>query len=164
VKFIGTVDFAAQDPSKPDSWEWKLQKPFAQVTSDGYVIICRPNIPTDGASIPRFLWSIIGHPFRRANRFWSQPHDQGYDGVAMVLPIEVVIEAVRLEDILTVLHGRSYVFDAFEDDTVQMPRKWWDEKCNEAMKLTNENFVKRFLVYSGIRVGGWVSWNRSRAA
>ena len=40
---------------------WTLYSEF-EYTNDEYSIICKKGYVTDGASIPRFFWSIIGSP------------------------------------------------------------------------------------------------------
>ena len=156
--FIGNVNFAPKIPSKPSVW--MLEEPFAQVTSDGYIIICRPFERTDGASIPRLLWPLIGHPFKGSNAFWSQPHDQGYSGKAIVFPVSIV-KSIDVKHLIEQTRGSAYMYDELASYAVHMrDRKWWDKKLLEGCKLMGDNIFKRSAVYAGVRSGGWMSFRK----
>ena len=45
----------------------KLLAEFTYVAADGRTIIVPKGFETDGATIPRFLWPIYGHPFYKKN-------------------------------------------------------------------------------------------------
>jgi len=162
-RFIGRVNFAPMDPGRPELW--MTEEPFAQVTSDGFVIVCRPWKRTDGASIPRFVQIIpkIGHPFEKGNKYWSLPHDHGYNNTAVVLKLSD-ISAVAPESVIQHCGRGVYVFDAFSFMQVRQPRSWFDSKMVEAMVLTQEPSWKRGVVWSGVRAGGWKPWREVRKA
>jgi len=50
----------------------------------GYALTCPKGMHTDGASIPRFFWRIIGSPLMGKYRRACIPHDAGYKGVLVV--------------------------------------------------------------------------------
>jgi len=154
IGFIGRVNFAPQDYHTPDVW--RLEEPFAQLTCDGFVIVCEPWVATDGASIPRVLWPVVGHPFHGANKIWSQPHDQGYNGQAVVYRVsDLPIDPAKLLD----RENDQYIYLRYMSQHVEIRRrKWWDKRMVEAMRLCGERWLKRFIVMRGVRAGGWVSW------
>jgi hypothetical protein len=84
-----------------------------------------PHTITDGASIPRILWPLVGHP-------------RGTD----------IGQAAGLHDVLY----REGV----------LPRKRCDEILVEGMECLGASWMKRKLVYAGIRAGGWKAWNYYR--
>jgi len=58
--------------------KWKLTHPFA-FNSKVFGRIDIPNrFVTDGASIPKFLWSIVGSPWSGKYAEAAIPHDWGY--------------------------------------------------------------------------------------
>lgn len=81
---------------------------------------------TDGASIPRLLWPILGHP-------WGRPG-----------------KAAVLHDFL------------YRSGFPGMTRARADGLFLEAMAVLEIPEVRRRIIYLGVRVGGWVPWNRYR--
>lgn len=159
VRFIPNyVDFAPKDYRNPDLWQ--LEQPFAQVYK-GHIIICRPWKRTDGASIPKALWPLLGHPFDKGNAFWSQPHDQGYNRCAVVLKLSEFPDVSPEQMLVEVSHG-VYVYDAFSYMSVSKPRSWFDRAMWEGMVLTKEPLWKRTLAWAGVRAGGWKPWREVR--
>lgn len=81
---------------------------------------------SDGCSIPRILWRVVGHPF-----------DMKY-----------LKEAI--------LHDYLYA-------TQPCTRKEADKTFRDELKKNNKlGAVKRFLIYQGVRTGGWVAWNNHK--
>lgn len=65
-----------------------LLYPFRFVEPNGATHEAREKLRTDGASIPRWAWWIIGHPFRGKYRESAFLHDQlCQDGVAGKCPL-----------------------------------------------------------------------------
>lgn len=67
-----------------------------------------------------------------------------------------ILPPVGSYDHAAVLHDFLYQFGG-------VTRAEADGVLNEAMELAQVNRVKRWAIYSGVRVGGWVVWNRYRA-
>jgi len=153
--YVGLIDFAPKDHRDPDKWQ--LEEPFGQVSSDGHLILCQPWKRTDGASIPRCLWNYLGHPFEGSNAFWSQPHDQGYNGQAFVLDVSTLSEYT----IRCLVDDVDLVID-YADFTRSKSRLWFDRAMREAMSITGDSLIKRNLAYAGVRLGGWKPWNEVR--
>ena len=81
---------------------------------------------SDGASLSKVLWPILGHPFNSDVREAAVLHDWFYySGI--------------------------------------VSRREADRMFRQAMKACGANFVKRYLYWSGVRLGGWVPWNNYRA-
>jgi len=161
-RYVGRVNWAPQDPDEPDIW--RLEWPFAQVTSDGHIIICRPWQRTDGASIPRFLWRPLGHPFEGANKYWSQAHDQGYNNTALVLLLDDVSH-LGVESILYPTCIGGYHYESYRLLHRPQPRAWFDLMMREAMSLGTDPAPawKRSLAWSGVRIGGGRAWRKGHS-
>ena len=160
-RFVGRVNFAPKDPSSPDLWQ--LEEPFAQVTSDGHIIVCIPWKRTDGASIPPFLWTWFGHPFDQSNPFWAVPHDQGYHDECLVLDL-ATIEGVTPELLISPMIAAGFFYELFAHLHQPHKRIWFDRALAEGMVLQRERYVKRACVYAGVRTfGGGRAWEKYRA-
>ena len=161
-RYIGCVNWAPQDPDEPDIW--RLEWPFAQVTSDGHIIICRPWQKTDGASIPKILWRPLGHPFEGANKYWSQGHDQGYNGTSLVLRLSD-ISHIQPETLLYSDLRGGYNYDSYRLLHQDKPRRWYDWAMREAMTLGGDpaSICKRSLAWSGVRIGGGRAWRKGHS-
>jgi len=153
-RFIGRLDFAPQDPERPDSWE--LDDDFGFLRDDGILVIALAGGRTDGASIPRFLWRDFGHPFLGKNRFWALPHDAGYGGYAVIIDLN----AAQLPP--------DYALDNWLDISVEyqissrnLSRKWWDETLLMAMGAIGERWFKRSAVYRAVRLFGRLSYRNN---
>lgn len=96
---------------------------------------------TDGASVPRLLWPVVGHPFHTELILMACFHDPGYhghlrvDGVPTALPRA---EVDRLADVI--MQGAIVGPDGAED-------------------LWETDSWRRRTVYAGIRLGGWWSYD-----
>jgi hypothetical protein len=155
ARFVGQLDFAPQDPARPD--EWKLEQDFGFVRDDGLMIIAQAGEHTDGASIPRFLWRVLGHPFHKGNRFWAIPHDAGYHGCAVI--IDLIAAQITPEYALD--NWRTPVVDSFVH-AADLDRKWWDESLQMAMVAKGECAVKRKTVCAAVRMFGWRAYRKNR--
>lgn len=59
----------------PDGRNMRLLMPVSYKTKEGLVITVSAGEETDGASIPRILWSVEGSPFCGKYRFAAIIHD-----------------------------------------------------------------------------------------
>ena len=158
ARFVGELDFAAQNPAKPHVWE--LAADFGFLRDDGLLIVALAGGHTDGASIPRFLWRIFGHPFMGTNRFWAIPHDAGYSGPSGYAII-IDLNAAQLPP--------DYALDNWMEIGVEslinsrnLSRKWWDQTLLMAMSAMGEGWFKRRAVYRAVRLFGWRSYRKNR--
>jgi len=158
-RFVGKIDFAPMVPERPD--QWCLEQPHGQVTKDGCLVISQPGKRIDGASIPEFLWTLIGHPFEKDNKFWSPQHDQGYHGDAIILRLSDH-PRIAPEAYLCSLGPGRYVYQEFTDKHIRKSRRWYDKAAWQGMGIMNVSLAKRIAVYSGIRLGGWSGWKKRR--
>jgi hypothetical protein len=75
------IDKLKIEPVTDTSDEWAVIGRFRCCVLDGereYMITVPAGSRTDGASIPRFAWSIIGHPFNGEYRNAAIVHDFCY--------------------------------------------------------------------------------------
>ena len=64
-------------------------------------------------------------------------------------------------DAAAVCHDKLYRDGTFKD--LPIDRGTADRVLLEAMEAYNVNRVQRWLIYAGVRAGGWVVWRRYRA-
>lgn len=60
----------------------------------------------------------------------------------------------------TGLHRRGVFYHDWLYTSQQCSRKQADDICLEIMKEDGTGFIKRQTIYAGVRIGGWVAWNR----
>jgi hypothetical protein len=60
-----------------DGKTMKVIEPYSYVDADGHAFSAQPGFQTDGASIPRVLWSLIGSPFTGKYIGAAVVHDVG---------------------------------------------------------------------------------------
>ena len=60
-----------------DERQFKLLEPFAYINSPVKIVVPAGFI-TDGASIPKAVWSIVGSPWTGKYVYATIPHDWGY--------------------------------------------------------------------------------------
>jgi len=72
MKFYGRYDTI---PKENDSNTYIYQQDFGFLRDDGLLVIAPVGSTTDGASVPRFLWRMFGHPLFGDNKEWGSPHD-----------------------------------------------------------------------------------------
>ena len=158
-RFIGNLNWAEQQHNTPDLW--RLEEPYAQVTSDGFLIMCPLMVGIDGASIPRILWIIpgLGHPFEKKNKFWSPPHDFGYKNLAIVIDLSTP----RARAATPETWAAMWAF--IPEDMKIVPRclgkGWWDCTMVEGMQICEEHPAKQWTAYNGVRLGGGRAWRRA---
>ena len=124
----------------PDGKHWKLHTKFAydcDREGSGMSIIMPAGFVTDGASIPRPLWSLIGSPWGRYGK------------------------AAVLHDWLYQSAGKP-VGLAFGVDMVVLQRKYADDVFLQAMEVLGVAPWRRNLMYWGVRTFGWLAWRKKR--
>ena len=57
---------------------WVLTQAFRVIVGTTHRLVCPENMWTDGASIPRFFWRLIGHPMTSSFVKAAVIHDAGY--------------------------------------------------------------------------------------
>jgi hypothetical protein len=90
---------------------------------------------TDGASVPRFLWSMF------------PPFAGDYEPAAI------------LHD---VLYQRAEQFEG--EDHGHLSRSQCDDLMQEAMTVLKFTGWGQWMIYRGVRMGGWKAWRQCRAA
>ena len=59
---------------------WVLSDEYEVRVGTRYQLVCPEGMPTDGASIPRFFWRLLGHPMEAPYVKAAVIHDAGYRG------------------------------------------------------------------------------------
>lgn len=123
-----------------DGTKWKVTAPFDYRLGapDGKEFVHIPaGFITDFASVPRGLWNLLPPigPYGKA----AVVHDWLYQ--------TMVIEETE--------NGSWRWFRAVD-------RKEADHILHEGMKVLGVNWWTRWAIYLGVRVGGWVPWNKYR--
>lgn len=72
--------------------------------------------------------------------------------------LENVIPRIGAYDAAAVIHD-----DLYQHPPEGLARGTADSVLREAMDVCHVSRVKRWAIYAGVRVGGWVTWNRYRA-
>jgi hypothetical protein len=102
--------------------EYKLLEDVT-VSTLGYRITVKKGLVSDGASVPKVFWNIIGSPFTGAYTLPALVHDALY-----------MSEAV----------------DRSEADAIFF----------DLMEQSGVSFLKRYVMYYAVRVGGYFVWNK----
>ncbi len=150
-RFISRLNWAPQDVEHPDLWQ--LEEPLGLLYLN-YLLIFLPWCQTDGASIPKILWILLGHPFKKDNKFWGVPHDGGYRGYMRVIDLHTT--ALPPERILDIYPGMD---ESFFVDPKLFDRNWIDKMARDgAMVAAKSPKWKRRIVYWGIHRFGKKAW------
>ena len=157
-QFVGNLNFATDDPSTPKLRQ--LEEPFGLLYKH-YFLVVLPWYKMNGASIPRFLWWLLGSPFGAKNKRWMPFHDGGYNGFCRVVDMNEH-STWKPEDILECL---VVLEDDFFINHLLLSRGWWDEMCRDGAMVAAKCWKwKRKMVYSGVNSFGWYSWNKHRCS
>jgi len=145
-RFIGCYD---TKPLGYGSAEWLFQEDFGFLRKDGKLVISVAGTETDGASIPRFFWRLLGHPLTGVNRYFSASHDSLYNATAVIVDTykylgkpEFLFEKWRQ------LHPSGFVHRA------DLNRKWADQHMLEVMEFMRVPWWKRRMCYRAVRMFG----------
>ena len=57
-------------------------------------------------------------------------------------------------------HRRAVIYHDWLYATQRLTRKESDYICLEIMKFDKTNFISKYLIYFGVRIGGFIAWNR----
>ena len=150
MKFYGRYDTI---PLENDSNTYVYQQDFAFLRSDGLMIISPEGTTTDGASCPRFLWSLIGSPLSGSNKEWSSPHDSAYRKAAVIIN---TLHPDAIDPLMMFVRWRTISSKFFVHQTCKN-KKFADDTLLEAMKTCGEPWFKQMLVYRAVRLFG-VGW------
>lgn len=72
-------DLPTLDPVNDTSPNWAVRENWVSQLVKGVAVLIRSGTLTDGTSIPRAFWRVIGHPFVKD----ILPHALGHDGLYM---------------------------------------------------------------------------------
>jgi hypothetical protein len=74
---------ALRPPPLTEVWaggpqDWRLAEDYLGPLIGGYATLTLEGFPTDGGSIPRAAWRIVGHPWQLPCLAYFIPHDSDY--------------------------------------------------------------------------------------
>ena len=92
-----------------DSKHWKLLEPLTYLANDGRRIVVPAGFVADGASIPRLLWPIVGHPMNGKHAEASFVHDYLYATQAGKAYADLIfLEAMKTRKVSVVRRKSMY--------------------------------------------------------
>jgi hypothetical protein len=127
---------------------YRLEEDYVYHWEDGKVphrITIKKGFEYDGASVPRFAWSLVGIRPDGLIRAAALVHDFIYRHVGEMPPKTCEYLGQKSEE--------------WEDDGCVWSRKRADRLLEIMMKQASSSKIKRWLVYKFVRRFGWVAWN-----
>ena len=128
IKFI--TDLKLSPPKTGKLWD--VLESF-EVVIDEVMIKVSAGTKTDGASIPRFLWRVVDHPFQRLMIYAAVVHDAGY-------------------------HGTAKAIDATTRQPIETDKDFFDKAFLDIMLHCGVSRVKAYIAYKGVSIFGGSSW------
>lgn len=113
--------------------------------------------PVDGE---RMLWELLA-PFR----YWVE---ELHYGLVIEMPKGARTDFASIPRILWNIlppwgrYGKACVIHDWLYQSGELTRKRSDEILLEAMKVLAVGNAARYAIYWGVRIGGWVAWNKHR--
>ena len=120
---------------KPKGTYWLVEDGGKVRIGTTYELVCPEGLRTDGASIPRFFWRVIGHPMDLQYFEAAVVHDAGYGGK--------LIWRHR--------HGERYLAE-------EHTRQEVDRLFRALMKDRGVSKIRRNLMYLAVRLCGRGRW------
>jgi hypothetical protein len=124
--------------------------------SRGVIWIAPSGLICDGASIPRPLWTFVGHPLQARHVASAGTHDQSYKtGFRLTIDPEVLALVIIGEMTPAEICSLPRVEQIVDRDEVDFFALY------EPLRATKGNtFAHARAIYHGVRFGGWYAWNR----
>jgi len=139
MDFTGKIiDFHGGPEIVPSGVLWVLTKKYVVTIGASIRLVCPSGMETDGASIPRFFWRVIGHPMSLPYVKAAVLHDAGY--------------MARLR------WYRKNTDGWVEDDYT---REEIDNLFLEIMKMLGVSWWRRRLMYIAVRWFGGGNWTET---
>ena len=108
---------------------------------------------TDGASIPRTLWPVIGHPFKADVFQAAVVHDFLYQRTGEIITYQKLKDIKMASDYIKKIEQVGW--DKYK---VEFHREGCDRILKEGALILGTNRVKAHTIYTGVRSGGWYTW------
>ena len=149
MKFLGPLDMTYLGPGDPGyttGRTWRVTTPFEYAVggpNSAIVVRCPVGQVTDFASIPRFLWA------------WLPP--TGWYGKAAVLHDELYASGACGGQSVTRAFADGVLFEAMR---VLEAEKLLDYGAKQSEL---RDWLDRRVIYWGVRLGGWATWNAYRS-
>ncbi|MEW8494247.1 MAG: DUF1353 domain-containing protein [Candidatus Thiodiazotropha taylori] len=146
--------------------KYTLLNEYWQITPDGKKLVVPAGYITDGASIPRFAWSIVGGPMSRPYIYAALPHDFRYEVHGHVETIDY-IQDEQPDFIERILESHypdwraRFLMLIHRELTQPVERIEVDEDFRQGIAVTKETWIKRQVMYRAVRLGGGGTWSGS---
>lgn len=134
-----------------------LQKDMAYYTSRGLIIVPK-GFESDGCSMPRLFWRIIGKPFDFLYLREAILHDWLYK--KQLFDRETSDLLFREEMQTSAAFTREGIRLSIINDNPDISEKEFNkeyEKILDEVRVLSSAKIK--AIYWGLRVGGWAAWN-----
>ncbi|MEW8049301.1 MAG: DUF1353 domain-containing protein [Candidatus Thiodiazotropha sp.] len=143
--------------------QFQLLNEYRQITEDGRELIVPAGYITDGASIPRFAWSIVGGPMSRPYLYAALPHDFRYEVQGHPETIDYVASKhpTHIENLLDPNWRDRFVELIHREMDLPATRGEVDEDFRLGIGATRETWIKRQVMYRAVRIGGGGAWKGS---
>lgn len=117
---------------------WRLREDW-QLEFDNYLLWIKAGYESNGASIPKFLWSFVGPAYAPDSFIGAFPHDALYD--AQLFPRDVV--DLMFREVLLAWN------------LIDCPNYW-------QRVLNGKTRTKAYTYWGAVRGCGWACWHRDR--
>ena len=114
-----------------DGRDFALQEDYT-VLIDDHRLTAPEGSVTDGASIPRFLWRVVGSPFTGKYRGPAVLHDSAYRQTLIIDGLPIVLNPISRKDA--------------------------DKMFLQGMKGSGVGWLRRRIIYRAVRFFGRSSW------
>lgn len=156
--------------------EWMLNKPWRVRTRLGTLLIL-PGFKSDGASIPKFLWSLVGPRFAPTTFAAALAHDALYaaiqcsrreaDGVFLDILIELneTSQIQNLKSTLYSLISIAVALDILITNYIPWPNPIFTKASCALLSIINlyyYRWMKPFIYWAFVRIFGWMFYDRNR--
>lgn len=142
---------------------FQLLTEYRQITDDGRALIVPAGYITDGASIPRLAWSVVGGPMSRPYLYAAVPHDFRYEVHGHPDTIDYIADRhpAFVEHRLDRNWRDRFVALVAQEMDHPVARADIDEDFRFGIAATTESRLKRWLMYRAVRLGGGGTWDGS---
>ena len=137
MKLVFAPDFPALDAVADKTDNWTVRENWVSALVKGVAVLIKRNTVTDGMSVPRITWRVMGHPFSKATLRESLAHDALYMG-----------------ELLSRSACDRWYYDALVMSGTQFGGGFKNNVKAAAWR------AKCALIWSGVRAGGGVVWAR----
>ncbi|MCU7934123.1 MAG: DUF1353 domain-containing protein [Candidatus Thiodiazotropha sp. (ex Dulcina madagascariensis)] len=140
--------------------QYQLLNEYRQITGHGRALIVPAGYITDGASIPRFAWSLVGGPMSRPYLYAALPHDFRYEVLGHPETIDYLSDPQpAFIEALLAPGWRNRFVELIERERVHaVDRASVDADFRAGIAVTRETWLKSQIMWRAVRIGGGGAW------